>query len=302
MNAVECRDIWMVYRNFMEEPFTALKGISLEIGEGEVYCILGPNGAGKTTLISILSTILIPTRGEVRILGMDALRQTKEVRRRINISSGTRLPWGMRVYEILRFYALAYGISDKNVVDRALAEFELEKYRDLRFDELSAGNRQKLNLARAFINDPEVVFLDEPTANLDPDIARKVREMVLGIKEERNVTLILTTHNMGEAEMLADRIAFIKNGEIVAEGTSDELKRFVRSRDRIIVEVENPEIGEISLSRPYEIDGSRIVFYSESAEKELAEIVFGLKRAGFEIKSVKTEEVTLEDVFIELAK
>ncbi len=99
MDAVECRNVWMIYRNFMERGFVALKDVNLKIEEGELFGILGPNGAGKTTLISILSTILIPTMGEVKILGMDALKNTKEVRRRINISSGTRLPWGMKVYE-----------------------------------------------------------------------------------------------------------------------------------------------------------------------------------------------------------
>lgn len=302
MFAVECRDVWMIYRNFMEEPFTALKGVSLYIPEGEIFTILGPNGAGKTTLISILSTILIPTKGEVRILGMDASKKTREIRRRINISSGTRLPWGMRVYEVLRFYALAYGIYDKKVVEDALREFELEKYRDVRFDELSSGNRQKLNLARAFINNPDVVFLDEPTANLDPDIAGKVREMLLSVKEERDVTLILTTHNMREAEMLSDRIAFIKSGQIVAEGSPEELKKFVRLRDKILVKLAGeveflPEMGIF-----YERDGKNVVFYTDFPERDVVEVIRRFSAAGIEIESVKTEEVSLEEVFIELAK
>ncbi len=300
MDAVECRNVWMIYRNFMESGFVALKDVNLKIEEGELFGILGPNGAGKTTLISILSTILIPTRGEVKILGMDALKNTKEVRRRINISSGTRLPWGMKVYECLRFYALCYGIRDRAVVERLLAEFELEEYRNVRFDELSAGNKQKLNLARAFVNSPELVFLDEPTANLDPDVARRIREMIAELTE--GTTIVLTTHNMREAEALCDRIAFIKEGQIVAEGTADSLKKFVRSGEKVVVRFEGklPEIG--SLGYPYEIDGREMVFYVDDAERAVVQIVYELRRRGVEVESVKMEEITLEDVFVELAK
>ncbi len=299
MEVAECKNVWMIYRNFMERGFTALKDVSLKIEEGELFGILGPNGAGKTTLISILSTILIPTKGEVRILGMDAFKNTKEVRRRINISSGTRLPWGMKVYECLRFYAMCYGIRDKSVVEKLLTEFELEEYRNVRFDELSAGNKQKLNLARAFVNNPELVFLDEPTANLDPDVARRIREMIVELKEE--TTIILTTHNMREAEALCDRIAFIKEGQIVAEGTAESLKRFVRSGEKVVVRFEG-ELPEISIGYPYEIDGREVVFYVENAERSVAQIVYELKKRGIAIKSVKMEEITLEDVFVELAK
>jgi len=291
----------MIYRSFLEKEIPALKGVSLEIEHGELFTLLGPNGAGKTTLISVLSTILIPTKGEVRILGMDARKDTRKIRKRINIASGTRLPWGMRVYEVLRFYALSYGIFDKSVVEKALKDFELEKYRDLRFDELSAGNRQKLNLARAFINNPELVFLDEPTANLDPDIAKKVREMILMLKEEREITVVLTTHNMKEAEILSERIAFIKDGRIVAEGTPEDLKKLVKSRDRIILRINNLRNRTLQIKLPHEIDGNKLIVYSEKPEKDLPEVIYHLRKNGFEIDSVKSEEVSLEDVFIELA-
>ncbi|WP_202319997.1 ABC transporter ATP-binding protein [Archaeoglobus neptunius] len=289
MKAVECRDVWMVYRTFMERGVTALKGVSLEVDEGEIFGILGPNGAGKTTLISVLSTILIPTKGEVRIAGMDAFKNTKKVRERINISSGVRLPWGLKVYECLRFYSLCYGITEKNVIERLIAEFELEEHRNKRFDDLSAGNKQKLNLARAFLNDPDVVFLDEPTANLDPDMAKKIRDMILRIQQEKNVTIILTTHNMREAEMLCDRIAFIKDGRIIAVGTSEELKRRIRARERIVVKSKNADVDSQ-------------VFYVDDAERELPRVLLELAGRGIEIESVKVEEVTLEDVFIELAE
>lgn len=289
----------MVYRNFLEKDVTALRGVSLDIDRGEIFGILGPNGAGKTTLISILSTILIPTRGKVRILGMDAFRNTKKVRERINISSGVRLPWGMKVYECLRFYALCYGITDRNIIERLISDFELEEYRDARFDDLSAGNKQKLNLARTFLNSPEIVFLDEPTANLDPDIAKKIREKIVQIRDELDVTIILTTHNMREAEMLCDRIAFIRNGGVVAEGTSNELKKIIKSREKIIVKFKELPMS-LKISIPYELDGNLAVFYVNDAEKEIVTILKSLEKLGVEVESIRMEEITLEDVFIEL--
>lgn len=306
MDAVECRDVWMIYRNFMEKGIAALRGVSLDVESGEILGVLGPNGAGKTTLVSVLSTILIPTKGDVKILGMDAFKNTKRVRERINISSGVRLPWGMKVYECLRFYAFCYGITDKRVIENLIADFELDEYRNTRFDDLSAGNKQKLNLARAFINNPEVVFLDEPTANLDPDVARKIRKMILQIIEEKDTTVILTTHNMREAEMLCERIVFIRDGRIIAEGTAEELKKIIREKERVIVRLrDSDKVSPQILSHiPYqfEINGSYAVFYVDNAELSAPEILLELGKAGLNVESVKMEEISLEDVFIELAK
>ncbi|KUJ93059.1 MAG: ABC transporter, ATP-binding protein [Archaeoglobus fulgidus] len=301
VRAVECRDVWMVYRTFMERGIVALRGIDLDIEDGVIFGLLGPNGAGKTTLISILSTILIPTKGEVRILGMDAFKNTRKVRERINISSGVRMPWGMKVYECLRFYAMCYGITDRRVVDRVISEFELEEHRNKRFDDLSTGNKQKANLARAFLNDPEVVFLDEPTANLDPDMAKKIRQMILRIKEEKDVTIVLTTHNMREAEMLCDRIAFIKEGKIVAEGTSEELKKYTKMSERVILKLKG-NAKKLHIPYPYRMDGNTLIAFVEDAEKALPSIVVRLAEQGVFVESAKMEEITLEDVFIELAE
>jgi len=291
----------MVYRTFMERGIVALRGIDLDIEDGVIFGLLGPNGAGKTTLISILSTILIPTKGEVRILGMDAFKNTRKVRERINISSGVRMPWGMKVYECLRFYAMCYGITDRRVVDRVISEFELEEHRNKRFDDLSTGNKQKVNLARAFLNDPEVVFLDEPTANLDPDMAKKIRQMILRIKEEKDVTIVLTTHNMREAEMLCDRIAFIKEGKIVAEGTSEELKKYTKMSERVILKLKG-NAKKLHIPYPYRMDGNTLIAFVEDAEKALPSIVVRLAEQGVFVESAKMEEITLEDVFIELAE
>ncbi|MET1124014.1 MAG: ABC transporter ATP-binding protein [Archaeoglobaceae archaeon] len=295
MLAAECKDVWMIYRSFMERPVVALKGVSVEVEEGEIFGVLGPNGAGKTTLVSVMSTLLIPSRGSVRILGIDALKDTRKVRKIINVASGNRLPWGMRVYECLRFYALCYGVSDRRVVDELLRKFELEDYRNLRFDELSAGNRQKLILARSMVNDPKLLFLDEPTANLDPDVARRIREMIVEFNEDGR-TVILTTHNMREAEQLCDRIAFMKDGRIHAIGDKNYIKKLVKAKERIIIDFEGKAP---TVELPHELKDGRLIVYVDDAERELANV---LRQLEGDIKRVKVEGVTLEDVFIELSK
>lgn len=308
MKAVIGEDIWMSYKTFFGGKKPALEGVSLEIDEGEIFGILGPNAAGKTTLISILSTLLIPDRGRVEVLGMDAFKETKRVKGRINISSGLNLPWSLSVYECLKFFSLAYGIPNSKI-DELIESFELSDFRDVEFEELSTGNKQKLSLAKTFINDPELVFLDEPTTGLDPDVARKVRKKILEIHEERNITIVLTTHYMSEAEQLCDRIIFLNRGKIIAEGTQKELKRIIGAKDLITIELTSPPDESIlrrvaSAKNVYGFDlrEDRLVFYVDDSEKRLKEILEILKPSWDKIKRITMEEATLEDVFLGLTK
>jgi len=308
VKAVIGEDIWMSYKTFFCGKKPALEGVSLEIDEGEIFGILGPNAAGKTTLISILSTLLIPDRGRVEVLGMDAFKETKRVKGRINISSGLNLPWSLSVYECLKFFSLAYGIPNSKI-DELIESFELSDFRDVEFEELSTGNKQKLSLAKTFINDPELVFLDEPTTGLDPDVARKVRKKILEIHEERNITIVLTTHYMSEAEQLCDRIIFLNRGKIIAEGTQKELKRIIGAKDLITIELTSPPDESIlrrvaSAKNVYGFDlrEDRLVFYVDDSEKRLKEILEILKPSWDKIKRITMEEATLEDVFLGLTK
>ena len=308
VEAVVCEDVWMSYKSFFGGRKLALKGVSLKIEEGEIFGILGPNAAGKTTLISILSTLLIPDRGKVRVLGMDALKEVKRVRERINISSGLNLPWSLSVYECLKFFSLAYGVSNSKV-EELIEDFELSEFRDIEFEELSTGNKQKLSLAKTFINDPELVFLDEPTTGLDPDVARKVRKKISQIHKERNLTIVLTTHYMAEAEQLCDRIVFLNKGRIIAEGTQKELKEIIGAKDIIKVElVSKPsesileKIGTAKNIHAYDVRDNKLLLYVDDSEKRMKEVLEILRPNWDEIKRVSMEEATLEDVFLELAK
>lgn len=295
----------MIYRSLFSEK-VALKGINLRIPRGEIFGLLGPNGAGKTTLVSIMATLLRQTRGEVEVLGLDSIKDAKEIRKRINIASGNpNLIWSLTVYENLRYYAMLYGIKDRTVVENLIKDFELQEFRNVEFNKLSTGNKQKLILARAFINDPELVFLDEPTKGLDPPIAKRLREKILTMQKERKITVVLTTHYMTEAEMLCKRIAFINHGKIVAEGTKEDLKRLLKMRDKITIEVDSEiplgKIRNLEGVLIVEKDGNSYVFYVDSVERRLWEIAKEVANYG-RIKNVAVKEVDLEDVFNELAK
>ncbi|MEM1671921.1 MAG: ABC transporter ATP-binding protein [Archaeoglobaceae archaeon] len=302
MHAIVCEDVWMVYRSLFSEKI-ALSGINLKIPKNRIFGLLGPNGAGKTTLISLMATLLRQTRGRIEVLGYDTVKDFKEIRKRINVASGNpNLIWSLTVYENLRYYSLLYGLNDKKVIEQLIKEFELEEFRNVEFNRLSTGNKQKLILARAFVNDPELVFLDEPTKGLDPPVAKRLREKIQSLQRDLGITIVLTTHYMSEAEMLCDRIAFINRGKIVAEGTKEELKRMLKMKDKITIEVD-AKVPEIKLDGVFmvERDGNLISFYVDSAESRLWDIASEVARFG-RIKNISVKEVDLEDVFNELAK
>jgi len=304
VHAVVCEDVWMIYKSLKSEKI-ALKGINLKIPKGKIFGLLGPNGAGKTTLISIMATILKQTRGRVEVLGLDSIRDAKEIRKRINIASGNpNLIWSLTVYENLRYYAMLYGVRDRRVVESLIDEFELREFRDVEFNRLSTGNKQKLLLARAFVNDPELVFLDEPTKGLDPPVAKRLREKIADMQKDLGISVVLTTHYMSEAEMLCERIAFINRGEIVANGSKEELKRMLKMKDKITIEID----AEISMQLPslegvymVERDGKSLSFYVDSAERRLWDVASEVAKLG-RIKNIVVREVDLEDVFNELVK
>jgi ABC-2 type transport system ATP-binding protein len=288
----------------------ALKGINLQIEEGEIFGILGPNGAGKTTLLSILSTLLLPDRGKVQILGIDSLRNGHQIRERVNICSGNaNFLWSLTVKENLHFYGMLYGLTRKRreeKVESLIDLFELNEYRDVPFDQLSTGMKQRLSLAKSLVNDPEILFLDEPTVGLDPDVSVRIRELILSIHRERGITVLLTTHNMREAEHLCGRIAFLKEGEILATGTAQALKRMVRIGDVVKVEFNGLIMEEDLLHAEgvinFSISDNLCEIIVDEGEKRLGPLLAMISQGGAQIRKVTLGQTDLEDVFIELAK
>lgn len=210
----------------------ALKEVSLEVQRGEIFGVLGPNGSGKSTLIRILSTLLIPDSGSAEIFGLEIGKDDAEIRRLMNrVSVDAAFFKKLSPRENLLYSARLYGLETKTAEDRALEILERLEVRRKSFfeplEEMSRGMQQKVAIARAFMASPIVVLLDEPTTGLDPKSRRDVQEFVLELRKSHDATIILTTHDMPEAERLCDRISFIHNGAFVAEGTSSELKTLV---------------------------------------------------------------------------
>jgi ABC-2 type transport system ATP-binding protein len=231
----------------------AVRGISFEVQRGEVFGLLGPNGAGKTTLIKILTTLLIPTSGTAKVAGFDVVTETAKIRRVINmVAGGEQSGYGLlNVREQLWMFSQFYGLPNREGwrrVDELIDIVGLGEQRQQKVRSLSTGQRQKLNFARGLLNDPWVLFLDEPTLGLDVAAARDLREHTLAWKAAApGRTLLLTTHYMVEAEQLCDRIAIVDRGKILALGTPEELRRRVQAESIFRIELDRlPENGGLA--------------------------------------------------------
>jgi ABC-2 type transport system ATP-binding protein len=209
------------------EEFIAVNGVNLNVRAGEVLALLGPNGSGKTTIVRMLTSILQPTRGWARVAGFDVVNQSDQVRAAVGVLTEHHgLYSRMPADEYLDFFGQLYGIdipTRRRRADRMLAEFGLALHKKRRIGQFSRGMQQKLSLARTLLHEPPVLLLDEPTSAMDPESARLVRDAIQALRSSDRA-IILCTHNLSEAEKLADKIAIIRYGQIIAQGTPEELK------------------------------------------------------------------------------
>jgi ABC-2 type transport system ATP-binding protein len=205
------------------EKFWAVDDISFDIPRGQVLGLLGPNGAGKSTTIQILLGLITPTTGTVTLFGLDPWKDRVSVLQRANFSSAyVALPHNLQVGENLEIFARLYGVKDRNVkIKSLLTLFEIEHLAKKRTGELSSGESTRVNLCKAMLNDPELLLLDEPTASLDPDIADKVRKLLLDYQRERGITIVYTSHNMKDVHELCQRVIFLNEGKIIADAAPD---------------------------------------------------------------------------------
>lgn len=219
----------------------ALEALSFSASAGEIIGLLGPNGAGKTTALHVLLGILHPTRGRARVLGRCPFKERYEVYPKVNFTSAyVQLPFNLTVERNLRIFAEIYGIAEPaRKVGELIERLGLAALAKARAGTLSSGEQTRLNLAKSLLNDPEVLFLDEPTASLDPDMADRVRELLKAVRKERGVTMVYTSHNMAEVEELCDRVVFLNKGLKIAEGTPAEIReRFGEtSLERVFLKV-----------------------------------------------------------------
>jgi ABC-2 type transport system ATP-binding protein len=301
-----------ICKSFRSGRFTPLKPVlrevDLEVAPGAIFGVLGPNGAGKTTLISIFATLLRADAGQARVLGLDIVKESIRLRARINLAaSGAHFLWCLTAQENLRFYGRLYGLGGRALqsrVEELLELFGLAEHRQVRFERLSTGLKQRLMLAKALINTPELLFLDEPTSGLDQDMARLIREEILRLNRETGLTILLTTHNLREAEMLCSEVAFLKEGRLVARGRIADLQRRLNLGDHLrLIFADTPaplEYGQLPGVLAVTVQSSRVDLVLDHAEIRLAAIMEAVAHAGGKLERVQVKPVDLEEIYREI--
>lgn len=318
--AVETDQLGRVYyprarRAATRKPLIALEDVNLQVRAGELFGLLGPNGAGKTTLIKILTTLLAPTSGVARVAGFDVTREARRVRPLINmVSGGESSGYGLlTVRENLWMFAQFYGIASREAnrrIDELLEIFKIADRKDTKTTELSTGLRQKMNIARGFLTDPQVLFLDEPTLGLDVGASRDVRAFVRRwINEDPSRTLMLTTHYMLEADELCDRVAIINGGRVLACDTPANLKQ--RLQRNAIFRLETTPLNGVETAVLEAVPGVRKVAHQAAngnamlelileEEQVIGSVIAAMRANGITLLSLTKHQPALEDVFVEL--
>jgi ABC-2 type transport system ATP-binding protein len=222
--------------NGLTKVFKSLKAVdnvSFDIYPGEIVGLLGPNGAGKTTIIHMLLGLTTPASGDINVFGFDLKKNREKIIQDVNFASSyVSMPNSLTVKENLKVFARLYKVKKKEKrISELLKIFEIEAIEDKLVRHISSGHQTRLNLAKALINNPKILFLDEPTASLDPDIADKTRSLLKSIKKNRNLSILYTSHNMKEMEEMSDRIIFLHKGRIIAEGRPEEIIRDFRRKN-----------------------------------------------------------------------
>jgi ABC-2 type transport system ATP-binding protein len=319
VGVIEVDDLRRVYRSRTStfkrglKEVEALRGVSFSVEAGELFGLLGPNGAGKTTTIKILTTLLLPTSGRARVLGLDPATQHRELRSRIGyVFGGDRgLYDRLSGLDNLKFFADVYKVPIREKhrrIDELLDLVGLRGRERERVETYSRGMRQRLHIARGLLHDPEVLFFDEPTIGLDPVGARELRVTLSGLREAGK-TILLTTHYMFEADKLCQHVAVIAGGQIVAHGRPSDLKAGVA--DRTVIEIETYGVDEQTLDRLRALEGvtsvstetrdQAQVVLVQAADGSLVQPLLGLLH-GTTVGKVVSREPTLEDAYVELVR
>jgi len=280
----------------------ALRGVSFAVEEGEVFGLLGPNGAGKTTTVEILEGLRTPDAGRASVCGLDPQRDAEALKHEIGASlHATSLPDKMRVSAALWLFASFY--KRRRNPEELLKRFGLEEKRNSFYGQLSGGQKQRLALAMALVNDPRVLFFDEPTAGLDPQVRREIYDVIEELRRDKR-TVLLTTHYIEEAERLCDRVAIVDYGKVIALGTPRELKARSANTTRIEVRLAKPASSGIlqkldGVVDAREVDGSHVL-HCQRPPQAIVALVKHLEAEGNELVSLEIATPSLEDVFIEV--
>ena len=302
MVAIEVRNLTKKFNGF-----TAVDNISFEVKKGELFGLLGPNGAGKTTTINMLSTLLTPTSGHAKVCGYDIIKERDNVRRNIGIVfQEPALDNKLTGRENLEFHAMMYGMNKEERGKRIAEVLELVELSDkanVLVENYSGGMKRRLEIARGLIHKPKVLFLDEPTLGLDVQTRRHIWDYIKKLNEESNITIILTTHYMEEADYLCDRVAIIDHGKIIAMDTPKNLKDKLGG-DIITFEIEEKVdefmdvIGKLRFVKSVKKHNSKLTITVGQGEKRIPELISMAQKKSANVKSVSLHKPSLEDVFL----
>ncbi len=292
--------------------FTAVDHVTFDVRKGEIFGLLGPNGAGKSTATRMLSTLSSPTEGSATVAGFDVKKEDGKVREHIGLVSEKMIMYDeLKATENLTLFGKLYDIPGdvlQKRIESLLKFVRMEQWADHRIDTFSTGMKQRINVIRALVNEPEILFLDEPTLGLDPQSTAEIRELVRKINAENKTTIILTTHMMTEADMLCDRIGIMDHGKIVALDTPENLKKSITGSDSNLFEFEIPNLDSDILSSVKSLgavgsvvrDDPTHIKVSANGADAFDVLVDTLRKKGARIRTVKNLEPTLEDVFLKI--
>lgn len=285
--------------------FTAVDNLSFSIADGEILGLLGPNGAGKTTTIQMLLGVMEPTDGEIIYFDRPFKKYRKQILKDINFSSGyISLPWLLTIEEILDVFARLYEIPEKKKrIQKLMNVFEIENLMKKQFYQLSAGEKSRVLLVKAFLNYPKIILLDEPTASLDPDIAKRVRDFLKKEKKEFNVSMLFTSHNMPEVEEMCDRVIFIDHGKIIAQGTPKEITKEIKDCQVQFMLTDDLEKAiKFFRNQNFQVKQDKFYLTIKIAESKIADLLSKLTQQNISYEEISIKKPDLEDFFLEIYK
>lgn len=284
--------------------FTAVDHVSFSLKEGEILGLLGPNGAGKTTTIQMLLDVMDPTSGEISYFGKTFKKSRSEILKKINFSSAyINVPKLFKVEEVLNFFAYLYEVPDrKKRINKLLKEFEIDHLRDKSVNTISAGERARLLLTKAFLNYPEIILLDEPTSSLDPEIAVKIREFLKTERKEYNVSILITSHNMQEIEEMCDWVVFLNHGKVIAENSPENLvKSSAETKLELLIKDKNSKFEKILTDKKMVFENEKFIYKINIVENNIANFLTILAREEIEYQDIDIIKPNLEDYFLSIA-
>ncbi len=285
--------------------FTAVDGISFTVKEGEIVGFLGRNGAGKTTTISMLMGLLTPTSGTITVFGKDLQKHREEILTQVNYSSAyINFPRRLSVYENLKIFAYLYDIPNrKKRIEEVIDLFNLVPLRNTQYNLLSAGQQTRVHVAKAFLNTPKILFLDEPTAALDPETAHDVRKLIVDMQKSHKISVLFTSHNMAEVEEICDRVIFIDGGKIIAEDTPWALAgRLTTSKINLLIKDGLKRTLEYAHKHNFSAQQDGRYVTVEIADDDIVYFLNFLSEKGIAYQEISIEPPTLEDYFLQQGK